>query len=115
MNKKNFLEYLITFILSIIIAVVLVAGTMFIAGHKAKMNYNSRPKAQVLRDEREILIEIIARYEKQLREEPSDYTINTKLGNFYNILGHYEDSEKHFKDAMAKSPYGIYSTYFDLA
>ena len=115
MNKKNFLEYFITFILSIIIAVVLVAGTMFIARQKAKINYDNRPKAQALRDEREILIEIIARYEKLLREDPSNYTLNTKLGNFYNILGHYEDSEKHFKDAVAKSPYGIYSTYFDLA
>lgn len=115
MNKKNFLEYFITFILSIVIAVLLVAVTVFTIGHRAKVNYNNQPKAQTVRNEREVLIEMIARYEKQLREDPSDYTLNSKLGNFYNILGHYESSEKHFKDAMAKSPYGIHSTYFDLA
>lgn len=115
MNKKNLLEYFITFVLSVLIAVLLVAVTVFTVGHRAKVNYNNQPKAQVVRNEREVLISMIARYEKQLRETPSDYKIDSKLGNFYNILGHYEDSEKHFKDAMAKSPYGIYSTYFDLA
>ena len=115
MNKKNFFEYFITFVLSIVIAIVLVAVTVYTVGQKAKTNYNNRPKAQTVRNEREVLIEMIARYEKQLRENPSDYTLDTKLGNFYNILGHYDSSEQHFKNAMAKAPYGIYSPYFDLA
>ena len=69
MNKKNFLEYFITFILSIVIAVLLVAVTVFTIGHRAKVNYNNQPKAQTVRNEREVLIEMIARYEKQLRED----------------------------------------------
>lgn len=115
MNKKQVVEYLKTVVITLITAIVFVTGITILIKETAHKRYLSMPKAQTVRSDKTILLQMIAKYEKAAIQNPSDYTLNTKLGNLYEILGDDADASKNYRNAVAKSPYGVYSTYFDLA
>lgn len=114
MNKKTIIEYSITFLVTLVVAIAAVGFAVYGVQNTAKQIVLKRPKAQAVRDDKSILVELIAQNEKAAIKDPADYKINTRLGNLYQILGIDKDAEKNFHNAMAKSPYGVYSTYFDL-
>lgn len=115
MNKKALLEYLHTIGISLLIALFL-AGTAtgcskFIAEQHAKMLAKMTNTAK----DNELIEYLIKVYKEKAAEDPGDYNLNVKLGNLYELIFDYSKAEKEYKEAISKSPYGVYSPYFGLA
>jgi tetratricopeptide (TPR) repeat protein len=63
----------------------------------------------------EMINYLISVYKQKSIENPNDYRINVKLGHLYGLIFDYPQSEKQYRKAITKSPYGVYSPYFGLA
>lgn len=115
MNKKQILEYLVTIIITLIIVLCVVVFSVISIKNHAKIEYLKSPNAKEKVDETKIFIQMIAKYEKESMKNPTDYKLHSKLGGLYERIGDNKDAKKNYEKAMLLAPYGVYSTYFDLA
>ena len=114
MIKKSINEYLITVIVTLIVALASVGWCVFSLEKAAHEHYLSSPEAREKVDERKIIIGLIAKYERRARHNATNYANFSKLGNLYDLLGETAEAEKNYKKAVALSTYGIFGTFFDL-
>ena len=115
MNKKALFEYLHTVGVSLLIALFL-AGiatgcSKIIAEQHAKMLAKMTNTAK----DNEMINYLIKVYKEKAVDNPGDYSINVKLGNLYELIFDLSSAEEEYKEAISKSPYGVYSPYFGLA
>lgn len=115
LNNKEVLEYVRTIIIALIVSLFL-AGvatgcSKIVAEHHARMLAKISNTAK----DNELIGYLITRYLEEARKNPSDYSINVKLGNLYELIFGYAQAEEQYKKAIEKSPYGVYSSYLGLA
>lgn len=115
MSKTEILEYIRTILIALLIALTLAAiatgCSKVVAEHHAKMLTKMTNNAK----DNEVINYLITVYKEKAVENPSDYMINVKLGNLYELIFDYYHAEQQYKTAISKSPYGVYSSYFGLA
>lgn len=116
MNKKNLLEYLRTFVLSLLAALVLVLALLSIIQHQV---YEQEKEAPKLPQEETIdhsLVGVLIEKNQCLAGQyPKNYKINLKLGILYEIEKDYSNSEIEYKEAIGKAPYGEFKPSYRLA
>lgn len=115
MNKKVIFEYLHTIAVSLLVALFL-AGvatgcSKIIAEHHSRM----LAKISNTTKDNEMIAYLISVYTEKSKEHPGDYSINVRLGNLNELIFNYHEAEAQYKKAIAKSPYGVYSSYLGLA
>lgn len=115
MNKKEIFEYLHTIAIALLIALFL-AGvatgcSKIIAEHHSRM----LAKISNTTKDNEMIAYLISVYTEKSKEHPGDYSINVRLGNLNELIFNYHEAEAQYKKAIAKSPYGVYSSYLGLA
>lgn len=115
MTKLEILEYLRTILIALLVSLVL-AGiatgcSKIVAEHHARMIAKMSNTAK----DNEMIEYLIKVYTQKAAENPGDYSINVKLGNLYELIFDYPESEKQYKKGINKAPYGVYSPYFGLA
>lgn len=115
MNKTEVLEYLRTIIISLIAALIIAAVATGFSNVIAEHHYRLASKVQNKEQDNQMLGFLISKYEQELQKDPSNYILNVRLGELYELLFSYEQSEKNYKQAMSKAPYGVYSPYIGLA
>lgn len=114
MNKKSINEYLITIIVTLILAFAAVGWCVFSMQNTVRENYIKSPDVRQQTDETKIIIGLIAKYERKARHDAGNYANFSKLGNLYDLLDEKKEAEKNYKKAVALSTYGVYGTHFDL-
>ena len=115
MSKVEILEYLRTIFIALLVALFLAAVATgcsnIVAEHHARMIAKISNTAK----DNELIGYLITVYLEQAKEHPSDYSINVKLGNLYELMFSYKQAEEQYQKAINKSPYGVYSSYLGLA
>lgn len=114
-NKVEILEYIRTILIALLVALV-IAGvatgcSKVIAEHHARMIARISNTTK----DNELIGFLVVKYTQEAAKYPGDYSINVKLGNLYELLFSYDQAEEQYKKAIAKSPFGVYSSYFGLA
>ena len=111
MNKSEVQEYLRTILISLGVALVIAAVATGFSNVIAEHHYRLASKIQNKEQDNQMLGFLISKYEKDLQKDPSNYVLNVRLGELYELLFSYEQSEKNYKQAISKAPYGVYSPY----
>jgi len=115
MNKKVFLEYLHTVAVALLVALFL-AGvatgcSKVIAEHHSRMLAKMTNTAK----DNELIMYLISVYTEKAKEHPGDYMINVRLASLNELIFNFREAEVQYQKAIAKSPYGVYSSYLGLA
>lgn len=113
-RRKEFFEYLRTFLLTILFVFLSVIGLLLMIQRQI---YEEQTQIQAQEDTIDYyLIGVLIEKNKYLElQYPKDYTINLKLGILYEIKKDYKNSETEYKDAIAKVPYDEFKPYYKLA
>lgn len=115
MNKKEIFEYLHTIAVALLVALFLAGAatgcSKIIAEHHSRM----LAKISNTTKDNEMIAYLISVYTEKAKEHPGDYSINVRLGNLNELIFNYHEAEAQYKKAIAKSPYGVYSSYLGLA
>lgn len=115
MNKTAIIEYVRTIFIALLAALVIAGAatgcSKIIAEHHIKMLSKMTNTTQ----DNEVILSLITKYKELSAKNPGDYLINVRLGNLYELMFIYSSAEEQYKAAIAKSPYGVYSSYIGLA
>lgn len=115
MNKATVLEYTRTIIISLIVALIIAGVATGFSNVLAEHHYKLASKLKNKEQDNQMIGYLITKYENELTKNPSDYNLNVKLGNLYELLFSYKQAEENYKNAINKSPYGVYSPHIALA
>lgn len=115
MNKKILLEYLRTFLLTILASIMLLVFVIVAIQHSIVSEVT--PSEPVHEDTVDYKLIGMLIDKNKYREEmnPKNYKINLKLGELYEIKGDDKNAEIEFKKAIAKAPYGEYKPTYKLS
>ena len=115
MNKSEILEYARTVFIALIAAMIIAAGATCFSNVIAEHHYKLASKIQNKEQDNQMIGFLISKYEKELQKDSSNYVLNSRLGELYELLFSYEQAEKNYQLAIEKAPYGVYSPYIGLA
>ena len=111
MNKSEIPEYARTVFIALIAAMVIATVATCFSNVIAEHHYKLASKIQNKEQDNQMIGFLISKYEKELQKDPSNYVLNSRLGELYELLFSYEQAEKNYQLAIAKAPYGVYSPY----
>ncbi len=114
-NNSELAEYAKTVAISLIVALIIAAVATGFSNVIAEHHYRLASKIQNKEQDNQMLGFLISKYEQELQKDPSNYVLNVRLGELYELLFSYEQSEKNYQMAITKAPYGVYSPYIGLA
>lgn len=111
---KTFFEYLRTIFLTLLFALIIIIGLLFVIQHQIYSEQTSK-KVQNNTIDYYLIGVLIDKNIYLSQQSPEDYSLNLKLGILYQIKKDYKNSEAEYKQAIAKAPYNEYKPKYKLA
>lgn len=113
-NKRNFFEYLKTFLFTILAVFISVIILLGVIQHQVyEEEYNNAVQDETIDY---YLIGVLIEKNKYLEEKyPNDYRINMKLGVLYEIKSDYKNAEIEYKKGIENEPYDDFKPQYRLA
>lgn len=114
MNRTNLVGYLKTFLLTLLAVIVCVFILLSVIQHDVYKDENAKQVDNETVDA--YLVGVLIEKNKYLEvKDPTNYTINLKLGMLYEAKKDYKNSELEYKRAITKAPYDEYKPQYRLA